>query len=826
MWGADPNCGENFIFTSTNFWVGVSKPTNEDRTPQPAGNTGQLYETEMPYNAVHGDHATGTSSSFGAKSPSEGYVPISKIQQSILEAMHLSYQKSSQQQQSKPAKHARPKKYSRPCDGCAFKKVRCSGAVPCTRCVQNKVECTNVRIRKKCGPKPKDVKLKQLRTTSESSFSSNSSSSNPSSMPQSHSGSHSNLHQQSHRHSLSSDTATAIPRGSATEQATTEYSPTPDSPPNLPSASAYTATQAPSASIKYNSTYRNPTEPPQRIADLNYYGTNHTSETGSHVKPRGAGNHANLSLDDQLPTLHVFQTWYYGVWPVVSVPDLISKLDNIYFDQPMSYEISVNYALALAICAAISRQVSFLSPKNAQIVSWNNKIDPSVFANECLRIIHIYNHRIKPSTETLLASFFLYVYYINDKDGVSAAIIYLREALAIAQLMKLHEPKTYENKSNTESHRLSKIYYLLLITERYTNIQEGIPVVLDALIPLPSLYDEEYPSLLSGFTELAKIFLAPSRQFFDRMSCNKSPEELTSDIILRDIFGDGFSDESNNWIVEIQNRLSLVKVLHPTSSIQAANIILSKYWMMSLVWHASHNSGMISTSGDDSNCLSVAHPHKIAHDFLASISELPVFAFESNGPGVVVKLLEIANGLADSAAEVVHFKAPITFPVSSIYDSIQTVFGMVSKFKSNFTLPDGLCQKIENILNSRPIIRNPTVQPPTRGYITEIKDGDDGDIIEEDILQPAQGQKGDSPRLSSELKPSVSRENFLSLMDIVSRSNSSEYLQELFQPTFNSEIVSPNEGASYGFFFNGDGPGSNGNNVGGGADYSVIPEEA
>ncbi|KAG7193631.1 uncharacterized protein KQ657_000314 [Scheffersomyces spartinae] len=418
---------------------------------------------------------------------------------------------------------------------------------------------------------------------------------------------------------------------------------------------------------------------------------------------------------------------------------------------------------------------------------------------------------MKPSTETLLASFFLYVYYINDKDGVSPAILYLREALAIAQLMKLHEPKTYEGKTTIESHRLSKIYYLLLITERYTNIQEGIPVVLDALIPLPSLYDEEYPSLLSGFTELAKIFLAPNRKFFDRMTVSVNPEQLSSDIILRDIMGEGFNDANNNWIVEIQNRLNLVKIQHPTSSIQAANIILSKYWMMSLVWHASHSSGMISPSGDDNNCLSVAHPHKIAHDFLTSISELPVFAFESNGPGVVVKLLEIANGLADSAAEVIHFKAPISFPVSSIYDSIRAVFGMVSKFKSNFTLPNGLYQKIETILNSRQIIPNPSVQH-NGAYITEIKEGEDicsgADMMQStSVSESSRDCKPDSTGIESELQ---TKNGYLALDEIVSRNSSSEYLRALFHSSLNSQVTSPTVGESpFGYYFNGEGTTTN-----------------
>lgn len=43
--------------------------------------------------------------------------------------------------------------YTRPCDSCSIRKVKCDLQVPCSRCVTHNLECTNKRIRKKCGPK-------------------------------------------------------------------------------------------------------------------------------------------------------------------------------------------------------------------------------------------------------------------------------------------------------------------------------------------------------------------------------------------------------------------------------------------------------------------------------------------------------------------------------------------------------------------------------------------------------------------------------------------------------------------------------------------------
>lgn len=44
-------------------------------------------------------------------------------------------------------------KSKRACDSCSIRKVKCDLRVPCSRCITHGLECTNIRVKKKCGPK-------------------------------------------------------------------------------------------------------------------------------------------------------------------------------------------------------------------------------------------------------------------------------------------------------------------------------------------------------------------------------------------------------------------------------------------------------------------------------------------------------------------------------------------------------------------------------------------------------------------------------------------------------------------------------------------------
>ncbi|KAG7194556.1 uncharacterized protein KQ657_004771 [Scheffersomyces spartinae] len=406
-----------------------------------------------------------------------------------------------------------------------------------------------------------------------------------------------------------------------------------------------------------------------------------------------------------LPFLQVFQTWYYGVWPVVSVAHLVAELTKT--TQIDSTKIVLTqsnipaYALSCAIAAAIDSQVTFLTTK-AELLNLPTEITGSQFAEECVRSRSMTEFRERPSAEALLTSFFLYAHYVNIKLGLLTSMVYLREAITMAQIMGLHNPETYDDLPTAEGHRLRKIYYMLLVTERFMCISDNLPVILDVAIPYPELEDEEYSALLRGFSELVKVFAIPDKRFFDKMITSKSLANSSMSSIISAASSDG-GPSGPNWIQRVQDQLTNILVTSQTPEIQKLNILLSKYWMMCLAWHVTRRCGLLVGDENDNNCFSIMYPIKIARDFIEETSSLTIFAFESNGPGVCIKLLEIALGLMDSLT---------TTMSSEGFASLYKVFMLVHKLKNDITLPVKLYQRVEKVIQNQVL--------PTRGYISEL----------------------------------------------------------------------------------------------------------
>ncbi|KAK6455955.1 putative sucrose utilization protein or maltose fermentation regulatory protein [Scheffersomyces xylosifermentans] len=401
--------------------------------------------------------------------------------------------------------------------------------------------------------------------------------------------------------------------------------------------------------------------------------------------------------------LQIYQSWFYVIWPLVSVSYLTAKLVNSSRISTLSTKLHKDdissYALGCAISAALIVQVKFLSTTTS-LLNLPFNVPHSYFVKEAIRARESFDYRLNPSPETLLTSFFLYGYYINLKDGGPAAISYLREAISIAQNLGLQNPKTYLGKSKGEVHTLRKIYYMLLVSERFICIEDDMPVILEASIPFPSLEQEEFPTMLEGFTKLVKIFSIPDKKFFDNFMTLKNTESDMKGTFL-----------SSMWIVNVQQELNCIPSSSDLNSTQKLNILLSKCWMQCLTWNISKKNNLLldpqsitaNTAG-----LSMEFPLEVVKTFLENSKGLPLFAFESNGPGACLKILELGNSLAD-CIELTNSRKG--------YDYLSTIYVLVTKLKNEDFLPMQVYKKIENTLLSN---RLQLPEDQTDSYISEI----------------------------------------------------------------------------------------------------------
>lgn len=594
-------------------------------------------------------------------------------------------------------------KYGRPCDRCASRRIRCvmSGDnKSCIGCLNNKVQCTQNRVRHKSGPKfskkNRPEQLSQTKSVPELPLST------IPTLPQ------------------NVDLITTLPTfnmmGSSVNM---KQNITPCLTPTVPSTVEFDfATPLDNTRPDMKNNIKSEVEPPslhvnlEDILDVFQNTTIHLSK---------------FSVEHLLPRLQVYQTWFYGSWPVLSVAELIL---NILDGAQMRYEKNtirlteqnaMLYALCCSVCAAITTQISFVSDKDT-VLDYNT-FSASEYADEARRVRNLFDFNTNPNVQTLLSSFFLYAHYVNNKGRTLQAIMYLREAITIAQILGFHEESSYVGKTRAEVHRWRKIYYTLLVTERFMCFEDGMPVVLEPCIAFPNLDDEEYPSLLMGFTELIKVFSVPSKEFFAEMCLKGSKKQMDTQPII----------EKKARILLVQEKLwNITLGIKKIANSQKLDVLLSRSWIRALAWHITSEAGLVVAGGNSNDCFDVEFPVTIARDFLAQTSDLPMFAFEANGPGVCIKLLEIATSVTHSIQKE---HAPI--PTLNVLESLWQI---ITKCENDVTLPVDMYQKVGNIVSYFKTKTIPRLMQPTnnfRGsYIEEIVEDLDGEDADNANMDP------------------------------------------------------------------------------------------
>ncbi|KAG7808738.1 hypothetical protein KL921_003820 [Ogataea angusta] len=482
--------------------------------------------------------------------------------------------------------------YTRPCDACAHKRVRCDVEFKidrrCTNCLVHGIECTNVRVKQRSGPRKIHKKTEQaIKSLVEGS------------------GAFSNF----------------------------------------------------------------------RLAT--------PSDYGSDLINPATCEKSSISLSEIRPYLRIYKSRYYALWPVLSVDDCLNLLNEsaVHINDTAFFILNANnaslYALSCALCAVIARHTTFWSQEELDTMAHlglKSCPPPEIYVREAERAIYMFDLDGILTEDQVLTSFFLHIYFSSlDEDNLQE-LVYLRQAISCAQMLHLRDSEVLGESPKDTSHRFKKIYYLLLITERYVSFKKQLPVILEPTMPLPSLEDDEAPDLLSGFIELAQVFSVPDCAFFNKYSLRGTTTTLDP---LSESFDLLFKNE---WIQDVQTKLSR-SVVQVRNQSQKVNILISRTWLQSIAWLMAKDRLLLMQTTDQANFFDPRYPIHIAKDFLIQTKDMPYEAFETNGSGVIVKLSEVANALQTFIR-----LAPRSPETALALDELAYIHGIIMRQNSNSSL--------------------------------------------------------------------------------------------------------------------------------------------
>lgn len=346
------------------------------------------------------------------------------------------------------------------------------------------------------------------------------------------------------------------------------------------------------------------------------------------------GWRTNSLASKKIPTaslvlqLCIYRLRMYSVWPVVKVEQLIASLQSDSEDYEM-------YAFANAVGAATIAQL-----KLADTSEGRDAVSGERMEEECQRARSESDKARQANLTTLRTAFFLHIYHENQDPGGVKSLLFLRESITMAQMLRLDRESSYKKLSMDEQQVRRRILWLLFITERGVSMLHKLPVVLKPNIAFPTDFADDETTIFPAFQKLVNLFW-----IFDQSHAFDILQENDVDVLRI-----GGAEATNTKCLDLlQSQLQEISITSDsTNDIQTADIAVTRQWMRAVLWKASKNNDLVGpTSSSVEFC---SHPFQIAKDFLEVTSRLPGSAFEAHGLCAELKIFEIATSVTDAIA--------------------------------------------------------------------------------------------------------------------------------------------------------------------------------
>ena len=347
-----------------------------------------------------------------------------------------------------------------------------------------------------------------------------------------------------------------------------------------------------------------------------------------------------------LQALEVFQLRLYPIWPIVDIPHL---RDRLLSEAAPHYRL---LATAIRLATEAQLQGEALSAAEAPPASLE--------------------HCDSPDLDSLRISFFLHIYHENKSPGGVKSLIYLRQALTLAQILRLDREASYADLPETEQQMRRRILWLLFVTERGVAMLHKLPVMLktNVAFPLPGPYDR--CNVLPAFLKLINLFWV-----FDQSGIFEILQNSDSDLSDMNATARGCLDL-------LQTRLQDNAADYELSNdVQKADIFVTRQWMRAVLWRAAMRFG--ATLAVD--------PVRIGEEFLAFVTQLPQTAIEAHGPTIEAKTYDIATVVIDAMAG--HVAMSPLDRSGAVLHGLQRILS--SSRGGNQALLASLCLKISSL---------------------------------------------------------------------------------------------------------------------------------
>lgn len=240
---------------------------------------------------------------------------------------------------------------------------------------------------------------------------------------------------------------------------------------------------------------------------------------------------------------------------------------------------------------------------------------------------------LKSTVTQCMISLFLHNCLMTSRD-CDTAFFYMRDAITHVQLLRIDNLD--EEMAPPERARRQRLYWEAYVHERFLAILDYRQAILPPLQDLPE-NDPTIPiTVQEGFNQIIKLFQLFDSEFLQNwLGSQGNGPTITPDWIER--------KDKELAVGEDGDLPAGFELLTP---MQRADLIVTRHWMRTLVWRLAMSNTLLS-SGASKDCLSLLFPLRLSNQLGYQVTRISREDIEIHGSGIVQKLFEIADTIAD-----------------------------------------------------------------------------------------------------------------------------------------------------------------------------------
>jgi hypothetical protein len=385
----------------------------------------------------------------------------------------------------------------------------------------------------------------------------------------------------------------------------------------------------------------------------------------------------------------------YPVQPIFSEDDIQQNINAMDFDKE-----AYSYVHAFGACTLnLSHIGDRRTPEIAQSIE--------KLVNESINSRSSVTRGYKTSLRQCLISLHLHNCFMTMRDS-DASFFYIREAITLVQLLEIESPNGMSSLPPHERAKRQRLYWEAYVHERFLAILDYRQAIMRPLSDLP----EDDPTIpmgvQKGFNQIIRLFQLLDVEF------------------LQNWLGNHDSRITPAWIESKQAELDQ-QLDNPggnyavLNSMQKADLVVTKQWLKTLVWRLAMSNTLLS-SNSPKECLSLLFPIRLSKQLRHQLSTISKDDIEIHGSGIVQKLFEITDTIADVI---------IAAPAHSIQDTASRVddFLFLAEYLFTFQALDRtrksmLNEKLEKLQSMFPQIGSNPSSPDQLPFFAAFNGGD------------------------------------------------------------------------------------------------------